>query len=103
MTTRRDPVTRRPAQVQAPPAARRRSGSERERRLDDQWAGQLTAYLRKAAEAREQRERDRAREDERTTRREAAAILALIGDHDQPVPGALSALPSREARRSRRS
>ncbi len=104
MTTRRDPVSSRtPARVQAPPATHRRSGSDRERRLDDQWAGQLTTFLRGAAEAREQRERDRAREDERTTRHEADAILELIRNHGVSVPGAASPIAPRDERRSERS
>lgn len=103
MTTRRDPAGKRPARIQAPPAAHRRSGSEREQRLDDQWAGQLTTFLRGAAEARERRERDRAREDEGTRRREAAAILELIRGHGRPASGAAMALWPRDERRSERS
>ena len=55
-----------------------------QQRLDDRFARQMTRLMRDAAHVREHRERARASEDERTTRREAAAMLELIRAHDLP-------------------
>ena len=69
----------------SPAAASVHHGSVTEQqRLDDRLARQLTRLMRDAAHVREHRERARASEDERTTRREAAAMLELIRAHDLP-------------------
>jgi hypothetical protein len=59
--------------------------AERQRSRDDRWDQQLTRLLRVAAEARERRDRAHAIEDDRSARREAAAMLELIRAHDRPT------------------
>ncbi len=44
----------------------------------------MTEILRKAADVREKRERERSSEDDLSARREAAALLVLIRSHGRP-------------------
>lgn len=83
MRTKSDPMTKvarvRPATapVHGGPAA------GRHHQLDHRWDQEMTRLLREAAEVREQRERARAEEDGRASRREAAALLDLVRTHDR--------------------
>lgn len=52
--------------------------------LGDRWDQEMTRLLREAAEVREQRARVRAEEDDRSSRRESAALLELVRAHGRP-------------------
>ncbi len=81
----------------------RRPAADRPSTLDDRWDLQMSRLLRDAANAREQRDRTRAGEDDRTSRREAAALLQLVQAHDRPKVDPTSHTQPRAEHRDRRS
>lgn len=76
-----------PTTTPAAPLARRPTAAERQRSHDERWNQQMTRLMREAADVRERRERTRASEDDRSARREAAAMLELIRTYDRPHAG----------------
>ncbi len=75
----------RPAKAPAQAHAHSRHLNRRHRSIDDRWNEEMTRVLREAAEGREERDRTRLSEDERSTRRESAALLDLIRTQDRPT------------------
>lgn len=82
-----------------PPAAppRRRPANELPQAVADRRNQQMTDILRKAADVREKRERDRSSEDDLSARREAAALLVLIRSHARPKARHYSSIASGRA------
>jgi hypothetical protein len=67
-----------------PPRANRRPPNEAPQAVADRRNQQVTDILRRAAEARDKRDRDRSTQDDLANKREAAALLAIIDSHARP-------------------